>query len=116
MSKVIEIVKSEVVEWEEERAKCDKCGVIELNDLSEKECMDGGCDGRMKHEVIECRETIQGHVIVKCDCGKEVACGGFTSTCDCGADYNWNGTRLADRSCWGEETGETASDTLAEAW
>jgi len=50
-------------------------------------------------------------------CGKELFCDGFTNTCPhCGADYNWNGTRLAPRSCWGEETGETADDILmAEA-
>ena len=37
-------------------------------------------------------------------------------TCDCGADYNWSGMRLAPRECWGEETGETAAEILmAEA-
>lgn len=51
--------------------------------------------------------------IGRCYCGAEVWLGGFTNTCDsCGADYNWNGTRLAPRSQWGEETGETVSDIL----
>lgn len=52
-------------------------------------------------------------VLVKCDCGAQVQCEGFTSTCDrCGADYNWNGDRLADRRQWGEETGEYLSDLV----
>lgn len=51
-----------------------------------------------------------------CRCGRKVYCDGFTNTCDCGRDYNWNGTLLAPRSQWGEETGETADDILmAEA-
>jgi hypothetical protein len=54
--------------------------------------------------------------IITCGCGRELACSGFTNTCDCGADYNWAGQRLAARSQWGEDTGETAGDILmAEA-
>lgn len=48
---------------------------------------------------------------IKCEqCGKKVVCDGFTNTCSCGADYNWNGTRLAPREQWGEETGEHPAD------
>lgn len=43
---------------------------------------------------------------VKCACGRTVYCSGFTTTCECGADYNWEGVKLAPRSQWGEETGE----------
>lgn len=50
---------------------------------------------------------------VKCACGRWVLCAGFTNTCECEADYNMSGTRLAPRSQWGEETGETASDIIA---
>jgi hypothetical protein len=46
------------------------------------------------------------------DCGEEVQLAGFTNTCDCGVDYNMSGQRLADRSQWGEETGESVSDIL----
>lgn len=55
--------------------------------------------------------------LIKCgSCGRELECSGFTNTCECGADYNWAGQRLAPRSQWGEETGETAADILnAEA-
>jgi hypothetical protein len=35
-----------------------------------------------------------------------------TNTCDCGADYNMSGARLADRSQWGQETGEHPVDVV----
>ena len=50
--------------------------------------------------------------VIRCGCGRSVECDGFTNTCECGADYNWSGMRLAPRECWGEETGETAGDIL----
>lgn len=43
-------------------------------------------------------------------CGREIALQGFTNTCDCGLDYNMSGQQLADRSQWGEETGEHWTD------
>lgn len=48
--------------------------------------------------------------VIRCSCGREVVCQGFTNTCDCGADYNWSGSRLAPREQWGEETGEHPTD------
>ena len=46
-------------------------------------------------------------------CHTEFHCDRFTNTCpDCGADYNSSGQQLADRSQWGEETGEHLSDIL----
>jgi hypothetical protein len=46
--------------------------------------------------------------IIICSCGEQIACTGFTNTCDnCDADYNMAGQRLAPRSQWGEETGES---------
>ena len=51
--------------------------------------------------------------VIQC-CGQTLECDGFTNTCPvCGADYNWNGTRLAPREQWGEETGETAAEILS---
>ena len=44
--------------------------------------------------------------VLRCDCGARVPLWDFTNTCDCGADYNFAGQRLAPRSQWGEETGE----------
>lgn len=50
----------------------------------------------------------------ECDhCGRHVHLHGFTNTCQCGADYNMSGQRLASRTQWGEETGESISDILA---
>lgn len=46
------------------------------------------------------------------DCSRKVYLEHFTNTCECGADYNSSGTRLAPRSQWGEETGEHLSDIL----
>lgn len=48
--------------------------------------------------------------IGRCDCGRNVVLANFTNTCDCGRDYNWNGSLLAPREQWGEETGEHWSD------
>lgn len=49
-------------------------------------------------------------VAIKC-CGRTLYCQGFTTTCpECGADYNWNGTRLAPRHQWGKETDEYPAD------
>src|ERR1019366_4380092 len=45
-------------------------------------------------------------------CSREVVLGGFTNTCDCGADYNGSGQLLAPREQWGEETGESLGDIL----
>lgn len=51
-------------------------------------------------------------VLITC-CGHELVCDEFTNTCPhCGADYNWSGCRLAPRTCWGEETGESVADIL----
>jgi hypothetical protein len=51
-------------------------------------------------------------VDVRCDCGRIVTCCGFTNSCDCGRDYNWNGSQLAPRRFWGEETGESYADIV----
>lgn len=55
---------------------------------------------------------------IRCeDCGHEVLLdGSFTCTCDhCGADYNTFGQRLAPRSQWGWETGESF-DACIDDW
>lgn len=49
--------------------------------------------------------------ILLCDCGYEVCLTDFTNTCDhCESDYNLFGQKLAPRSQWGEETGESWQD------
>jgi len=46
-------------------------------------------------------------------CDHELDCPEFTNTCPyCGADYNWAGQRLAPRSQWGEETGESLAEIM----
>ena len=50
---------------------------------------------------------------IKC-CGEWLPCSGFTNTCQhCEADYNMGAQRLASRSQWGEETGESVDDILS---
>lgn len=50
--------------------------------------------------------------ILRCDCGAEVILSsGWANECEkCGAEYNLGGQRLAPRSQWGEETGESIAD------
>ena len=62
--------------------------------------------------IEEHTRTYMQPAIGICDCGREIELSGFTNTCDCGADYNSSGQRLAPRSQWGEETGESLSDIL----
>ncbi len=63
-------------------------------------------------KIIQERDGRSQPLIIECDCGEELICDGFTNTCDCGADFNGSGQRLADRSQWGEETGEHLADIL----
>lgn len=61
----------------------------------------GDCPGTMETIEVPAERWVPGYVVVRCDCGGKVTCSGFTSTCGvCGADYNWNGSRLAPRSLW----------------
>lgn len=47
------------------------------------------------------------------NCNADVELRGFTNTCECGADYNMSGERLAPREQWGWDTGESVDDILA---
>jgi hypothetical protein len=74
-----------------------------------------------KNDAIEYREEVLNSLpsncyshwakvftLVTCHCGEEVICSNFTNTCDnCESDYNFNGSLLASREQWGEETGES---------
>lgn len=115
MSRVIERVYPEYQEWEEEHVSCDKCGCGNTKDLTEKPCPQPDCNGYWRRKTIQLFNIIPGYVIVECDCGEEIYCDSFTNTCECGADYNWSGQRLASREQWGEETGESISDILGPA-
>jgi len=74
-----------------------------------------GCGWEGKHREHNTCPKCDGKLTltIKCSCGQWVVCGGFTNTCDCGADFNWSGQQLAARSQWGEETGESAEDIIA---
>lgn len=77
-----------------------------FNDRHEAhEYLNGVTESLGEHERITFHKV---YPIVKCACGEDVYCSGFTNTCDkCNADYNFNGVMLAPREQWGEETGET---------
>lgn len=76
------------------------------------------CDPRFPRRLHEWDQSFTNPALGLCDiCDHEVYLEGFTNTCDfCGADYNLDGQRLAPRSQWGEETGETLSDILTGGW
>jgi hypothetical protein len=66
----------------------------------------------IRHE--KCHRVYSGEEfnapVILCHCGREVLCTGFTNTCECGADYNSLGQRLAPREQWGYETDESSAD------
>jgi hypothetical protein len=116
-----------VFNWAEYGAERFRCGfgfdcdsegeVLNLNPAAQKNyvaCLTGAVDGKPVIDLgIERREhEYREPAIGRCDCGCNVTLDGFTNTCDCGADYNSAGQRLAPREQWGEETGETADDIL----
>lgn len=65
------------------------------------------------HGIEEFHHSWTEPAVIQCDgCKRHVTLHGFTNTCDCGADYNSSGQRLAPREQWGEETGEPLADIL----
>jgi hypothetical protein len=98
--------------------ECTKCGGTRTvaKGGPENTTLSICCSALTKNGKIPITKHVRGLTEVFC-CGEWLVCGGFTNTCDrCGADYNMSGQWLADRSQWGEETGETADEILkAEA-
>ncbi len=90
---------------------CDSKGNVDESALGPFElenyhkCIEKG-PGRIERYEQSYSEPAIG----KCSCGREVVLANFTNTCECGADYNSSGQRLACRSQWGEETGEHWTD------
>ena len=69
----------------------------------------GGTD--MK--ILSQRQGRSAPAIGECDvCQRPVRLEYFTNSCECGADYNTFGQRLAPREQWGHETGEHWTDLL----
>jgi|AACY02.17.fsa_nt_gi hypothetical protein len=95
---------------------CDEDGNVDVAEMAEAaqknfhKCITGQID--VIDRGIERREYSYTEPRVgRCDCGCEVTLDRFTNTCwECGADYNMSGSRLADRSQWGQETGEHWTD------
>jgi hypothetical protein len=95
---------------------CDKDGnVFPLTNEAAQENYDGCISGKFdvrREGVVDYSYYYTSPKEGKCHCGRIVQLDHFTNTCDCGADYNSSGTLLADRSQWGEETGEHLSDIM----
>lgn len=94
---------------------CDEEGHVNVDQLQP--------EGRANYEMcmekysdLSCVEVFRHSYwdsgVMKCDCGQELFFrpGGDCTCKHCGASYNSAGQRLAPRSQWGEETGETAED------
>ncbi len=90
---------------------CDEQGNVDTKNLppealgNYKKCLSGEHDVICKGVRI-LRWNVREPAVGLCECGKEVELSHFTNTCECGADYNFAGQRLAPREQWGEETGE----------
>lgn len=96
---------------------CDVSGeVLEPSNNCAKDnyrkCLTGEVDGHRVYDlgVKRYEHTYLEPAIGLCECGEEVELRNFTNTCECGADYNTSGQRLAPREYWGEETGEHWTD------
>lgn len=99
---------------------CDETGRILDRDGSPERvanlaaCERGERDGVriLAKGVLDLSSSYREPAVGKCDdCGREVVLDSFTCTCECGADYNSCGQRLAPREQWGEETGERWFDS-----
>ena len=80
-----------------------------------KACLRGEVNGRAVEFVGLTQRVHYRHIPAegRCACGRLVLLDGFTSTCDCGRDYDSSGQLLAPREQWGEETGEPPADILS---
>lgn len=96
---------------------CDADGNLDMATMS-PEALDNLLlaltDERVAYSGVEEQDwSYTEPAVLRCDCGEHVSLDGFTCTCErCGADYNSSGQRLAPRSQWGEETGESLGDIL----
>lgn len=86
---------------------------LHVQAMHERKDGDDMTDAQVEREIERSRRFYR---YVICACRAKVYVPDFTNTCNCGRDYNSSGALLAQRSQWGEETGETAADILnAEA-
>lgn len=97
---------------------CDKSGKVHVGALSPvakenyEKCLAGKEVGR--GELEEYRHHYVNPAVGLCDdCGEKIFLDRFTNACECGADYNMSGQRLAPREQWGRDTGESVEDILS---
>jgi hypothetical protein len=101
---------------------CDEAGNVgeaSMNPVALKSyraCLTGRIGGRaiVDEGVVRYESRYTMPAVGLCEeCGSEVVLDRFTNTCSkCAADYNMSGQRLAPRSQWGCETGESVADIL----
>jgi hypothetical protein len=97
---------------------CDADGVVDPalpSYASFERCSTGTMNGRaiVDGGIVVRRTAWIEPAAIRCEhCSRTVVLGGYTNACDCSADYDMGGHRLAPREQWGEETGETAADLL----
>ena len=125
---MIEIIQQRKVEWQTEYVlyyqfysdggsafPCNEQGEVDISKLP-PEAVANYNRCRAQTEVqprVEQREfKVVTPRIGRCVCGQEVHLTAFTNTCDCGRDYNMEGSELAPRQFWGEETGEHWTECL----
>jgi hypothetical protein len=100
---------------------CDQDGKVDVSIMAEPAqrnylaCLSGQVDGcpvygpTLERDRWTWREPAVGECEV---CRREVILDRATCACECGADYNAMGQRLAPREQWGHETGEHWSDCV----
>jgi hypothetical protein len=107
MATFIKRVESQLLEDIQEGIMCHSCGVGTTAHTESQPCR---CGKTMEPHTFDFSRVISGFVFIRCVCRRKVECHGFTTTCFCGKDYNWNGDELAPRNQWGLETGEHWSE------
>lgn len=94
---------------------CDAQGNLQSANPNYQVALDAVAKGEMTDKGVVKRERSYRHpAVIACDrCDQEVVLdSSWLNTCRCGSDYDGNGSLLAPRSQWGEETGESLADIL----
>ena len=92
---------------------CDRRGVVNvaaLTPAAQQNYLEVKADAGKKFRppyIHDWSHSYTEPTVLRCDCGREVILDGFTCECECGVLYNQSGQRLASKSQWGEETGES---------
>jgi len=97
--------------------ECDEHGnVSDLHELAEanyRRVVSGAYGDKLVAQGVQRRvHRFRDPAIGRCDvcCRRVPLTHALVNTCRCGAEYSGSGQRLAPRSEWGKETGETDAD------